>query len=909
MRKSSSEPGLSIQARLVLLVLVSIAPVVAFGALMGYRYIEAQRAELQLEARERAQSLAAGVDRELDGMVATLELLALSPALQKGDLATFHALITDALKLRRFATGIVLLDTTGQVLVTTLKPFGEPLPRRTDLETLNRVIATGRPQVSDLITSAVMQRPIVSIEVPVVRDGQVVQVLAAGLTPDGLSQVLADQHLPAEWYAAIFDRNGITAARTRDLDRFLGKPMSPGIQRRLARSERDAWFFPNFTNEGTPVYTTLARSASSGWAVAIGVPRYEVDAPLRRSERLAAGGGVFLTLGGVLVALVAGRRIARPVRSLIPPALALGRGEIPGSPIGGVHEVHEVGEAMKIAAAMMQSRTLERDRAVDELQRLNETLEKRVAARTRELEETVEQLRRSEERYSALFEQSPTIMYLVELRPDGRLLFEDVNPAAYKLTGFRRSEMVGRSPEEVFGPEYGSFMAGQYRACAEKRQLLEYEIAGELPVGRAARRTILVPLLGPDGQVVRIFGTSIDITETVRLEEHLRQAQKMEAVGQLTGGVAHDFNNLLTAVLGNLELAQSWAVDERMRKLLDAALRAGRRGAKLTEQLLAFARKQRLRTRAVDINRLIASMKEMLERTLGPLVRIEVDLQPALWPVHTDPTQLELVILNLAINARDAMPSGGRLSLEAANVPAGSSDLPKDLAPSDYVVLTVCDSGTGMSPEVLSRAFEPFYTTKEVGKGSGLGLSQVYGFVRQSGGTVTIDSRLGQGTSVRVYLRRADAAAPSAPEEKTTDMGKEGGGATILVVDDDDDVRELAVHMLGELGYQVHEAPNGRAALSVLAQDQGIDLLLVDYAMPGMTGIELIAEARLTRKDLPAILVTGYADAMSLDVAALPVLRKPFTRAKMAAEVRSALSMTGRTAAAAMPLYGQPRQY
>ncbi|HZS83932.1 MAG TPA: PAS domain-containing protein [Stellaceae bacterium] len=370
-----------------------------------------------------------------------------------------------------------------------------------------------------------------------------------------------------------------------------------------------------------------------------------------------------------------------------------------------------------------------------------------------------------------------------------------------------------------------------------------------------------------------------EMAERARAEDELRQAQKMDAVGQLTSGVAHDFNNLLAAVLGNLELLQSEVATPRGKRLLAGASRAAERGAKLTEQLLVFSRKRQIQARPFDANALVAGMEEMLSRTIGPGHRIKKDLAEGLWPALADPGQVEIAILNLALNARDAMPAGGTLKITTANVPAGEASLPKKLE-GDFVLIAVADTGVGMSEEVIARAFEPFFTTKEVGKGTGLGLSTVYGVARQSGGMAVLSSRVGVGTTVTIYLPRA-AAAEDAGQTRSAAaaVGKPGAarGRRVWVVDDDPDVRDFAADSLRQAGYEVVDAESGVAVLGAIERGLAVDAVIVDYAMPAMNGAELARRLRDLVPQLPIILITGYAEA---DIADFPsgiaVLKKPF---------------------------------
>jgi signal transduction histidine kinase/ActR/RegA family two-component response regulator len=379
------------------------------------------------------------------------------------------------------------------------------------------------------------------------------------------------------------------------------------------------------------------------------------------------------------------------------------------------------------------------------------------------------------------------------------------------------------------------------------------------------------------------------IEERGKVESALRQAQRLEAVGQLTSGVAHDFNNLLTVVLGNVHQMQKTATDPRLVRRLAMMGEAAERGAKLTAQMLAFSRRQKLEPRVVDLNETVVSMRDLLQSTMGGSVRIETLLAAALWPAMIDPTQIELVILNLAINARDAMAVGGTLVVETANVSLGEPRRPGEPAPGDYVMVSVSDNGSGMTPEVFAKAFEPFFTTKEVGKGSGLGLSQVFGLAKQSGGGVSIDTELGQGTSVKVYLPRASAAVAEARIEVAPAV-RRAQGLTVLLVDDDAAVREVSAGILDDLGYTVVEAGSGGAALEALDTIPSVEAVVLDYAMPGMNGAEVEREIKARRPSLPVLFATGYADAAALVGAGEDrIIHKPFAEGELATKLADAL--------------------
>lgn len=389
-------------------------------------------------------------------------------------------------------------------------------------------------------------------------------------------------------------------------------------------------------------------------------------------------------------------------------------------------------------------------------------------------------------------------------------------------------------------------------------------------------------------------------------EDQVRQMQKMEAIGQLSGGIAHDFNNMLAIVIGSLDMARrrlAGGEDPRVLRYLDNAAEGARRAAVLTGRLLAFARRQQLSPEPLDPNQLVRGMTELLRRALGERVEIRTTLADDIWPVHADAAELENALLNLAVNARDAMPEGGRLTIETTNLSTSEAEAgPRDLPPGDYVTIRVADTGVGMSPEVMARAFEPFFTTKEVGKGTGLGLSQVYGFVRQSGGEVVFDSSPGQGASVTILLPRwtgsAIAREARAPVENPPLRALDG--ETVLVVEDEADVRRLSVETLRELGYAVVEAADGAQALDILPRLPRVDLLFTDIVMPGLNGFQLAQRARLAKPDLRVLFTTGYAHGAATDAQAAVTssltLAKPFTLDQLARKVREALDggVTGR---------------
>jgi signal transduction histidine kinase/CheY-like chemotaxis protein len=482
------------------------------------------------------------------------------------------------------------------------------------------------------------------------------------------------------------------------------------------------------------------------------------------------------------------------------------------------------------------------------------------------------------------------IRFLVEKNADGIIVIDEngtvlfANPAAEQIFGRRADLLIGR-------PIGIPFVAGDTT-----------EIAIHKPDGNQIDAEIRTVETTWDRQSARLASLR-DISARKATEERLRHAAKMEAVGLLTAGIAHDFNNLLTIVLGNLESAQRRfaSADPALLRTLENATHGGRQAAKLTEKLLAFARRKPLEPRVLDVNLLVSGMSELLQRTLGEQIVVSTRLVKNPWSVEIDPTELEAAILNLAVNARDAMPSGGHLVIETANVELDSAYAAAnpDVAKGPYILVSVTDSGTGMTRDVLRQVFEPFFTTKAGGRGTGLGLSQVYGFVKQSGGHVRLCSEAGVGTSAKLYLPKAlhaDAPtwSPVAEPQPTTGVPCAKPGETILVVEDEDDVRSYAVASLRELGYRVFEAIDAISALEILTRERDIRLLFTDLGLPGgMDGRVLAERARAIHPSLRILITTAYAASTLVHDGRLDteieLLGKPFSYAALATRVRELL--------------------
>ena len=535
-------------------------------------------------------------------------------------------------------------------------------------------------------------------------------------------------------------------------------------------------------------------------------------------------------------------------------------------------------------------------------------------------------LRESEERFRLIADSAPVPMWVTKL--DRKRSF--VNRAYVEFLGISYEEAVDFDWRTVLHPDDAPRVLAE--SVAGEASLRKFELVARYRSGGEWRwiRSVSQPRWGPQGEHCGFIGVAHDITELkraeaalrevnetlerrvaertadlsaaldrlqsevgerLRAEEALRQAQKMEAVGQLTGGIAHDFNNLLTPIMGGLELIASKVEDPRLKRIAETALESTRRGAKLTGQLLAFSRIQRISMGPLAVNEVIEAMQRLLHHTIGGGVRIETRLDPRTGHGICDANQLENAILNLAINARDAMPDGGTLTIFTDRV--WLEDEP-DHPAGEFVRITVADTGQGMPADVLARAVEPFFSTKPLGKGTGLGLAQVYGIAQQAGGTLRIDSEVGKGTSVDILLPSAPASAQAAGEARRDQEASCGSvaGSRVLVVDDDDDVRAFLAESLEAMGCTIVSAASGPRGLESLRAGRP-DLVLLDYAMPGMNGAEVARAARGLHPGLPIVFVTGYAESEQLEAAlggGVPVLRKPFTLAELAAAVEENLA-------------------
>ena len=478
-------------------------------------------------------------------------------------------------------------------------------------------------------------------------------------------------------------------------------------------------------------------------------------------------------------------------------------------------------------------------------------------------------------------------------QPDNPVIF--VNQAFLNTTGYERDEVIGRNCRFLQGPETDREAIDNVRRAIIDRTDIAVEVQNYRKDGTMFWNALFVsPIFDRNGNLLYFFGSQLDITRRREAETALRRAQKMEAIGQLTGGIAHDFNNLLQVIIGNLQLART-VVDQpqKLSRYHEAVMTAAQKAKALTQQLLAFSRKQPLEARIVNLNRVISELRELLSKTLGSHIEIDLDLAADLANARIDIIQLEMALINVLANARDAMPDGGKVTIATENVTVVQGGTGGRNG--RYVQLSVSDSGEGMSPDILAHITEPFFTTKEVGKGTGLGLAQVYGFVKQSDGGFGVDSEVGRGTSIRMTFPVVDAAADAPADAPRDDAAKgQGKGEKVLVVEDNAEVRELAVAILEDEGYTVLEATNATEALQLMdGHAATFDMLFTDIIMPGsMNGVSLAKEVKRKAPDIAVLITTGFADDVHghTNSAAFETIYKPYMPDELARKIRSVLN-------------------
>jgi PAS domain S-box-containing protein len=854
---------MNLLTRLFLLVAIAVLPAIAIEAYTQLELRHLREGELRDIALQQARLAAAEIDRIVEGARQLLVTLANSPAVKERNqtgCATLLAAVQGQFPSYR---SIAVLDGDGRAWCEG-RHVGGILPSpQADYIRRARAGAFAVGVYKEGEPSHIRVLPLAFAVADSV--GTTPDVIVVQLDLDWLSDYLRDRPLPAGYSVTAADRDGRILARFPDAQRYVGR-LLPAAQ--LARHERgDAGPVDLVGVDGIErvVGFVPVAAMSGGLFLEVGVPKEAGFAPIERATRL----GVLLMalslgLALALAWLFGERALRRPVAALAAAASRWREGDYAARvPVRAHHsELDELGHAFNTMAATIEMR----DR----------------------------QLRGAEER--ALREEREFSRLVIESSAEGivacdrRLTVTLWNPAIAAYFGVPQEAALGRPLVEV-----APSLEDTPFAAAMRQALLgsECSVAGEpyelRETGRAGFYDAShAPLRDGDGNIIGAIAFVREVTERHGMEDRLRQSQKMEAVGQLTGGIAHDFNNLLTVIIGNLDLLARRVAgrDGELDRLAEAALRGANRAATLTQRLLAFSRRQPLEPKVVEPNRLITGMSDLLQRTLGETIAVETVLAAGLWRTLVDPNQLENALLNLVINARDAMPGGGKLTIETGNALLDAAHVAGEehVQPGEYVVIAVGDNGTGMPPEVIEKAFEPFFTTKGVGAGSGLGLSMVYGFVKQSNGHVKIDSAPGRGTTVKLYLPRYRAHDAELGAERIPNGPRMPAPTRahhrVLLVEDEDEVRAFAAAAMRELGYDVLEARDGGEALALLDRGEAVDLLLADVGLPGMSGRRVAEEAQRRRPGLKVLYTTGYArDAIVHDGvldADVQVLAKPF---------------------------------
>ncbi|HVY15693.1 MAG TPA: ATP-binding protein [Rhodopila sp.] len=863
-----SRRATSLQARLLLLVAGSLLPLLALTFVQQYRDFQEDIRSTKRETLVLAHSMARLVSRELDGYVRNMTVLATTPALQSDP--------PDMTELRRRAeavqasfpgANILLLRRDGTEVMNLDLPPGTPPHKRRDMRTTEQVFATGLPAVSGIRRSQTDNRWVIAVDVPVkAPDGSVRYVISVNPRLEAFEHILTDG-LPSTWIAGVYDSTLHLVARFPDGNRFIGQPLPESLRAHLARNDSGATE-DNISREGIPTVSVFTRTPPYDWAVAIGIPRAALEARAEAEALTTVVAAAVLLLVSVAIALYTANRISRPIASLR--RFAAVRDAPNAPPATGLREVDEVSDALWTAQS-------ERRKSEEEQQQ--------ALTRLAESENTAQQILDGALDGFVQFDQDLTITAW--------------NNQAEAIFGWSREEMLGaRLEERVFRPD--------------ERERVRQEVARYISTGQShfigVRREM--DAVRRDGSLVRIEqavtvihrrdkhvlfnGFVRDLTQKLMIENQLRQAQKMEAIGNLTGGMAHDFNNLLTVIIGSLDGAEELAPgNTELREVVQGALDAALHGADLTRGLLAFARQQPLQPREIDVNALLRETTLLLRRLIGESIEVSLNLGTGIWPVIADPAQLEASLANLATNARDAMPNGGRLIIGTRNqhLDADYASVRQEVVPGDYALIEVSDTGTGIPPDAMSRIFDPFFTTKEPGKGTGLGLSMVFGFIKQSAGHIAVYSEVGAGTTFRLYLPRATGEDGPQEADGLAETVAADTGETILVVEDNPAVRRVVLRQLRQLGYRVLECDRPAAALEMLSE-QPVDLMFTDIVMPG--GMDGFALARMAHERLPSlkiVLTSGFPQA-HVDGDALGrfrLLSKPYGRVELAAALREVL--------------------
>ncbi len=845
-------------SRLFLLVAIALLPVIAVQAYNEFDLRRSRQLEVQSQAVSLAKLAAAEQQQIVQGIRQVLVALSELPAIRAEDSKACNAYL--AAMQQRFPAFLtfIVTDVNGEAFCDT--NLGHRTVNVATRAYFSRALKTGAFTVGEFSIGLAIPRRVIQFALPFYRDdGRIGGVIIAPLSLGWLADYIAKKGVPAGAALAITDRNGTYLARYPDNNRFVGTTIARDKYSAMGQTAAIDIIDVDGV-ERVEGHSGLGPD-SGGLSVSYGLDKTQVFTEMQsRTQR-----GIFLIVVSTSLVLIltwlgTRRFIHRPLGRLVDAANQWRLGEYTRRV--DIRERSEIG------------------RVADAFNTMADALERH----EHELREAKEKAEQAAARITMIFESTADSVLTVDR--DFRISFFNERARLQLAEG---RELIGMNVQEaVFEPESTDLCERLGEAIEQQRPVSFERFCAHHGVWHEVNAS-------PASDGLAIFFR--DVTEHKQAlearrqtEEKLHQSQKMESVGQLTGGVAHDFNNLLTVISGNLELIEDTKDIGRVRQFAAAARRATDRGAKLTAQLLAFSRRQKLSPKLVNANQLVLGFQGLIRQAVGEQCEIQLRTDDRLWLCNVDPSLLETALLNLALNGRDAMPDGGVLEIETQNVVVGENT--PGCGPGSYVRLSVRDTGFGMPPEVRDRVFEPFFTTKEIGKGTGLGLSMVYGFVRQSGGHVTVESAAGAGTTVALYLPKA-AQRGNAEVEPVQAPAISGGSERILVVEDNEDLLEVTSAMLTTFGYQVFCARNGAEAIQIVESGQEFDLLFSDIVMPnGMSGVELARELKRRNEGVKILLTSGHAgNVLERHQAAgeFPIIDKPFRLSDLVRRLQSIL--------------------
>jgi PAS domain S-box-containing protein len=907
--KRKPRQAFSVRIHLVILVLAAVLPLLVLTALLFWRDVQLRHDAVERGMRNTARALSLAVDREIGSILALAETLAASQYVDSHDFKSFYELSRKAAANSK-GSWVVLFDNTGQMIINTRETFGTFLPnplgesnpgaqKRDSLplgnQEIRTVLETGQPVVSDLFVGLVSKLPLLSVTVPLIRNGKVAYALSMAMTSNHLTELLREQELPTGWIAVLVDRKGVIIARTASPERFVGRSTTARLMGQLSQSE-SGWDAGS-TPEGVEVYYSFARSNMTRWAIVLGAPRAAIDAPMNYSIAILISGAALLSFVAVGAAFIFGRRISGPISRLAESAEAIQRGEKIDLEESVVAEVEQLHRALLEANAAARMADAERERRL-------------VAdAKRAEAEKAQEALRESEERFRLMANSAPVMIW--------------VSGTDKRCTWFNNKwlEFVGRSMEQEIGngwldnlhPDDRKRTTQTYVNAFDARQPFSMEY--RLRRADGEYRWILddgVPRHQNNGEFLGYIGSVFDLTERKKAEEDLKrfaeeletrvaerteelqaanaallrdiderkkleaqlvQSQKMESIGTLAGGIAHDFNNILNIISGYIFLlTESAGQREQMEESVKVINETVQRGSALVQQLLTLGQKSGgTRYVLLNINTLAEGLLKIVKETFQKTIELTFSLDPDVPAILGDKTQIEQVLLNIFVNARDAMPAGGTILLKTYSVDGANLQFgPATAGP--YVCVEVIDSGIGMDESTRNRIFEPFFSTKETSQRAGLGLSVVYGIIKNHHGYIDVASQPGCGTAFHIYIPAAPASdfviEDTAPEHCSCANGF-SDQATILVIEDESAALSVLTKVLSSRGYKILTASDGESAVEIFSQyTELVDIVLLDMGLPKMSGKDVLTRIKAIKPNVKIVIASGYFESdLQADIA------------------------------------------